>query len=30
MARLVSETPGAIGYLPNDFDIEAVRVIHVK
>ena len=30
MLRRVAETPGAIGYLPDGFAREAVRVIHVK
>lgn len=30
MARLVAETPGAIGYLPDGLARETVRVIHVK
>jgi hypothetical protein len=30
MLKRVSETPGAIGYLPDGFADESVRVIHVK
>lgn len=30
MARLVAETPGAIGYLPNGLAEDRVRVVHVR
>ena len=30
MLRRVSETPGAIGYLPDGLATETVRIIHVK